>query len=41
MKEEPERDEERKDDEAFLDIWREWCAGPASARSVKRRSPGC
>jgi hypothetical protein len=39
MKEEPERDEERKD--AFLDVWREWCVGPASARSVKRRSPGC
>lgn len=44
-----ERDEkrEREDDEAFLDVWREWRQGQSSrrrrmiARMLANRSPAC
>jgi hypothetical protein len=40
MDDQRERDEEREDDEAFLDVWREWLrAAPASRR--RPRWLGC
>ena len=35
-----QRDEEREDDEAFLDVWREWRRG-RSREACEAKSPGC
>jgi hypothetical protein len=48
MSDERDRDEERADDEAFLDVWREWRRGRTReeaeakvASMLASRSPSC